>query len=228
MKHEDFTWDDIILEAPGDDVGEELTATDYAAADDDMSIEEGEPTAEEPMEDDMASEEDPADEDPLSEEDPADEDPLEEDPAGEDPLEEDPADEDPLSEEGDESTEEEQMDNTESDVVTDKQNINLVNDYIELYYRIDEIMNQIRTDCKTNIRYNPNMQVVRKNLTKLKELTYDYIINKFTKETYVANLYQFNLIIQALNVNIELLSSVLASNKKFKEDNKKKKTTKKK
>ena len=89
-------------------------------------------------------------------------------------------------------------------------------------------MNQIRTDCKTNIRYNPNIQVVRRNLVKLKETTYTYIVNKFAKETYVSNLYQFNLIIQALNVNIDLLSSILASNKKFNEEKNKKKTTKKK
>ena len=98
----------------------------------------------------------------------------------------------------------------------------MINDFIELYTRIDEITNQIRTDCKTNIRYNPNMQVVRRNLTKLKEITYDYITNKFSKESYVANLYQFNLIIQALNVNIDLLSSVMKSNKQFKEKNAKK------
>ena len=218
MKYDDFTWDDIVLEAPGDDLGgDELAATDYADADG-MDIESGEPTE--------ADAGDPADEDPLADEE------GDEDPADEDPLAEgDPADEDPLAEdgEGDETTSEgEQTDNTESDVTTDIQNKNLANDFIELYYRIDEIMNQIRTDCKTNIRYNPNMQTVRRNLTKLKETTYAYITNKFIKESYVTNLYQFNLIIQALNVNIELLSSVLDSNRAFKEKqngrNKKKNT----
>ena len=221
MKYDDFTWDDIVLEAPGDDLGgDDLAATDYADVDG-MNIESEEPDAG-----------DPADEDPLTDEeggeDPADEDPLADEEGGEDP-----ADEDPLAEdgEGDETTSEgEQTDNTENDITTDIQNKNLANDFIELYYRIDEIMNQIRTDCKTNIRYNPNMQTVRRNLTKLKETTYAYIINKFTKESYVTNLYQFNLIIQALNVNIELLSSVLDSNRAFKEKQNgrnKKKTQKK-
>ena len=223
MKFDDFSWDDIILEAPGDDadLGDDLSATDYSDAEG-MDINEAEPAAD--------AEADPADEDPLAEDegDPADEDPLAED-------EGDPADEDPLAEDGeggsDENPEDEQTDNTESDVVSDKQNINLVNDFIELHRRIDEIMNQIRTTCKTNIRYNPNMLVVRKNMEKLKELTYDYIVNKFAKETYVSNLYQFNLIIQALNTNIELLSSVMDSNRKFKEQEagakKKKNETKK-
>ena len=224
MKYDDFTWNDIILEAPGDDdlgLDDELSATDYADAEG-MDIDEAEPATDD-------TETDPADEDPLAEDegDPADEDPLAEDegdPADEDPLAGDPADEDPLAgdEEGgsDENPEDEQNDNTESNVVSDKQNINLVNDFIELHKRIDEIMNQIRTTCKTNIRYNPNMLVVRKNMEKLKDLTYDYIVNKFTKESYVSNLYQFNLIIQALNTNIELLGSVMDSNRKFKEQEK--------
>ena len=242
MKYDDFTWDDIVLEAPEDDFEEdELSASDYTDAEG-MDIEE----------DDLGGLDEGGGEDELSAADytaggedaaadPADEDPLA-DNAGaeggeEDPLagEGDPADEDPLADDAgegsDENPEDEQTDNTESDVVSDKQNKNLVNDYIELYRRIDEIMNQIRTDCKTNIRYNPNMLVVRRNLEKLKLITYDYIINKFAKETYVANLYQFNLIIQALNTNIELLGSVLASNRKFKEanskDKKKKSETKK-
>lgn len=219
MKYDDFSWDDIILEAPGDDALEggddELSATDYAA--DDVDIEEGEPaeddleaddyTAEEEPEEDVEAdpeEEDPADEDPLSEEgaegegDPADEDPLADDTGGEEDVEADPEEE-------------------TSDVSTDKQNINLVNDFIELYTRMGEIMEQLTTNCKTNIRYNPNIITVRRNLTKLRETTYEYITTKFVKETYVSNLYQFNLIIQALNVNIDLLSSVIDSNRKFKE-----------
>ena len=255
MKHDDFTWDDIILEAPEDDALEddELSASDYSEAED-MDIEEGEPETDPADEDPLASgaedytaeptadteeggepAEDGGDEDPLAG-DPADEDPLADDGIGgedeldggdEDPLAGDPVDEDPLAEDNeggegsDENPEDKQTDNTESDVVSDKQNINLVNDYIELYTRIDTIMQQIRTDCKTNIRYNPNMLTVRRNLEKLKDITYDYIVNKFTKETYVANLYQFNLIIQALNTNIDLLASVLASNRKFKEANSK-------
>ena len=208
MKYDDFSWDDIVLEAPGDDadMGDDLAATDYADAEG-MDIEEGDPMAEE------GGEADPADEDPLAEGDPTDEDPMAED--GGDGSDENPEDE--------------QTDNVE-DVVSSKQNLNLVNDFIELYRRIDEIMNQIRTDCKTNIRYNPNMSVVRRNMEKLKDITYEYITNKFSKESYVSNLYQFNLLIQALNTNIELLSSVLASNRKFKEasENKKKKNETKK
>ena len=219
MKFNDFDWKDIILEAPGDDEAEtddELAATDYAEAD--VDVEEGDPAEEESPtdENEEVDDADPADEDPLADE---------ETEGGEDDA--DPADEDPLADEegGSDSEgdqEEEQSDNAENNVNEDKQNANLINDYIELYKRMDTIMNQIRTDCKTNIRYNPNILVVRRNMTKLKEITYDYITHKFAKESYVANLYQFNLIIQALNVNIELLSSLMESNKKEKLNKKRK------
>jgi hypothetical protein len=219
MKFNDFDWKDIILEAPGDDEAEmddELAATDYAEAD--VDVEEGDPAEEESPtdENEEGDDADPADEDPLADEETED---------GEDDA--DPADEDPLADEegGSDSEgeqEEEQSDNAENNVNEDKQNANLINDYIELYKRMDTIMNQIRTDCKTNIRYNPNILAVRRNMTKLKEITYDYITHKFAKESYVANLYQFNLIIQALNVNIELLSSLMESNKKEKPNKKRK------
>jgi len=199
MKFNDFDWKDIILEAPGDDEAEmddELAATDYAEAD--VDVEEGDP----------AEEESPTDENEEGDDaDPADEDPLADEEGGSD---------------SEDDQEEEQSDNAENNVNEDKQNANLINDYIELYKRMDTIMNQIRTDCKTNIRYNPNILAVRRNMTKLKEITYDYITHKFAKESYVANLYQFNLIIQALNVNIELLSSLMESNRKEKLNKKRK------
>lgn len=220
MKFDDFNWKDIILEAPGDDeveTDDELAATDYAEAD--VDVEEGDPAEEEsPTEEDESEDTDPADEDPLDDEGSEEGDAEEIDPADDDPLADEEGTDD--SEGGEE---EEQSDNAENNVNADKQNANLINDYIELYKRIDTIMNQIRTDCKTNIRYNPNILVIRRNMTKLKELTYDYITHKFAKESYVANLYQFNLIIQALNVNIELLSSLMESNRKEREKNKDKK-----
>ena len=231
MRDNDFSWDDIILEAPGDDAldegGDELSATDYAS--DNVEIEEGEPADEleaddytaEDEEGETDSEEDVLNDEENEEGDPADEDPLSDEEGG---GEGDPADEDPLSDEegGEEDVTADEESEEVSDVSSDKQNINLVNDFIELYNRMGEIMEQLTTNCKTNIRYNPNIITVRRNLTKLRETTHDYIINRFTKESYVSNLYQFNLIIQALNVNIDLLSSVIDSNKKFQEKEEKK------
>jgi hypothetical protein len=81
---------------------------------------------------------------------------------------------------------------------------------------MDTILTEIRSSSKVKLHINPNILSVRKNIEKLKEVTYVYLTDKFAKETYVANLYQFNLIIQALNVNVELLDAVIknTTNKK--------------
>jgi hypothetical protein len=86
MKHDDFSWDDIILEAPGDDAvkgsDDELSATDYAS--DDVDAVEAEPAEDDLEADDYTAEEGEEDveADPEAEEDPADEDPLAEDELG--------------------------------------------------------------------------------------------------------------------------------------------------
>jgi hypothetical protein len=213
MKFEDFSWEDIVMEAPEDENLEgddDLGPTDYTETED-MDIEEGEPPAEEPTEGEETED-------------------MGEEPAeGDDEL----GSPDDMSGEGEEGLNEEedteQTDNeeTESENTTDIQNKNLINDFIELYRRINEIINQVRTDCKSNVRYNSNVTTVRKNLDKLKDVTYDYITNKFSEQSYVSNLYQFNLIIQALNVNIDLFASVLATDKAVKNKDKKDKKGKK-
>lgn len=206
MKFDDFNWDDILMEAPEDefeDEGgeEELGPTDYADAEN-LEIEEEEPTDEEGT--DTGEEDLGEDEEGLDDEDTGDEESLE-----------------------DESLDEEQTDNDDvsSDIVSNKQNKYLIHDFIELYNRMDSILFSIRSDVRMTIRINPNHRIVRQNIEKLRQLTYDYITDKFTKESYVSNLYQFNLIIQALNVNLDLLDEMSKALKK--EEDKKKKTNRK-
>ena len=194
MKFDDFNWKDVVMEAPGDEVAEddeELSATDYADADN-LEIEEGSPE-EEPTEG----------EEPVEGEEPA-EDELGEDEGATDYTEEDPTAE---GEEGtDETTEEEPLEDEQLDNSQDKyigQNKHLVQDYIELYNRLEEIENILRRESFKLSHRNPKHYKVRANIGKLKELTYDYVINKFEKNSYVENLYQFNMILQAANVNIE-------------------------
>lgn len=209
MRFEDLNWKDILMEAPEDveDGGEELSATDYTDAEN-LEIEEGNP------DDDMGLDEGGEDELDLGDEE-------------EIGLDEDAVDEDESID--DETPEEEQTDNDEEsdDIVSDKQNKYLIHDFIELYKRMDEILSEIRSNGKIKLHINPNFLVVRKNIEKLREVTYDYIIDKFAKESYVSNLYQFNLTIQALNVNVDLLDSLLKSVKLGKEKEKKKESKKK-
>ena len=209
MKFNDFNWEDIIYEAPNEpeEADDGLSATDYS---DESDLEVEDVSAEEDLgaEDytEMENEEgdEPADEE-GGEEMPEDQDPMaegEEGEMGEDGLEGE-------GEEGmeDDSLDDEQQDNAENDPQS-QQNKYLAHDFIELYNRQKEIIDKIRKDNRLNAFTNPTTAQVKRNLEKLSQVTYDYIIDKFSKETYVANLYQFNLIIQAMNLNIQMLEEV--------------------
>ena len=209
MKFNDFNWEDIIYEAPNEpeEADDGLSATDYSDESnlevDDVSAEE-DLGAEDYTEMENEEEDEPADEE-GGEEMPEDQDPMaegEEGEMGEDGLEGE-------GEEGmeDDSLDDEQQDNAENDPQS-QQNKYLAHDFIELYNRQKEIIDKIRKDNRLNAFTNPTTAQVKRNLEKLSQVTYDYIIDKFSKETYVANLYQFNLIIQAMNLNIQMLEEV--------------------
>ena len=202
MKFEDFNWKDIVMEAPGDEPAEEdeeLSATDYADAEN-LEIEEESPE-EEPTEGEETTEDELADDEGAT-------DYTEEEGEEEEPLE----GEETTDETGEEALpEEEQLDNSQDKFIG--QNKHLVQDYIELYNRLEEIENALRRESFKLSHRNPKHYKIRANIGKLKELTYDYVINKFEKNSYVENLYQFNMILQAANVNIEAITD----HKKIKE-----------
>lgn len=210
MKFNDFNWDDIIMEAPEDnieDTGEELTATDYTDAEG-LDIEEGDPANEDNL-DDEGDTTDNGDED------------LNLDENNEDDLNLDDPEGDTT---GDENPEDEQIDNeNETENPSDKQNKYLIRDFIELHTRLEEILELLRTDRNVVLCGNPVFIKVRQNLDKLCEVTYDYIVNKFANNSYVANLYQFNLIIQAMNINVQMLESIKDLEIKLQEKKKKRK-----
>ena len=219
MKFNDFNWKDVIYEAPGDPEDDELSASDYTDAED-VDVE---PTGEEEdlgAEDYTESESDEESED--GEEDLSNE--NEEDMGEDEGFE----DEDSSDMGEDDSSNDEQIDNEKNKDKYDvkQKNKYLINDFIELHTRQGEILNKIKKDKKFNAFTNPTVGQVKKNLEKLQQVTYDYIIDKFSKESYIANLYQFNLIIQAMNVNVGMLERV--ADGKLSELEKKKKTTKKK
>ena len=202
MNFNDISWDDIILEAEDTPEEDTLSATDYNEAED-MEIEEaGEKDlspsdySEEETEEDSTDEN--LDEEPIEGEEQSDE--L--DSTGDKSLDDNP------ESDSIETPEEEQTVNEEENI-NSQQNKYLIQDFIELHTRIDEILDKLRSDKKLNSFVNPTYTQVKKNLVKLKDVTYDYITDKFVKATYVSNLYQFNLIIQALNINVQLLENSL-------------------
>jgi hypothetical protein len=214
MKFNDFDWKDVIYEAPGDPEDDELSASDYTDAEN-VDVE---PAGEE---EDLGAED-------YTESEPEDEPTDEEDDLGDETENDMDKDEESPDMSEDDSSNVEQIDNEKNKDKDDvkQKNKYLINDFIELHTRQGEILNKIKKDKKFNAFTNPTVGQVKKNLEKLQQVTYDYIVDKFSKENYIANLYQFNLIIQAMNVNVGMLERV--ADGKLSELEKKKKTTKKK
>ena len=200
MRIDDISWDSIILEAPNNKKNneEELTNDDYEDAD--MNIEEDN------MDEESESENTDKNTNNDDEENPEENNDIETDDSSDNDTESNP------DVDTDENVEDEQNDSGDEQNVDDTQNKYLIRDFIELYNRIDEILNTLIKDKKLNSSINPTYRQIKHNIEKIKDVVYDYIADKFVHETYISNLYQFNLIIQALNINIQMLEVNLKRN----------------
>ena len=200
MRIDDISWDSIILEAPNNKKNneEELTNDDYEDAD--MNIEEDD------MDEESESENTDKNTNNDGEENPEENNDKETDDSSDNDTESNP------DVDVDENVEDEQNDSGDEQNVDDTQNKYLIRDFIELYNRIDEILNTLIKDKKLNSSINPTYRQIKHNIEKIKDVVYDYIADKFVHETYISNLYQFNLIIQALNINIQMLETNLKRN----------------
>ena len=200
MRIDDISWDSIILEAPNNKKNneEELTNDDYEDAD--MDIEEDN------MDEESESENTDKNTNNDGEENPEENNDIETDDSSDNDTESNP------DVDVDENVEDEQNDSGDEQNVDDAQNKYLIRDFIELYNRIDEILNTLIKDKKLNSSINPTYRQIKHNIEKIKDVVYDYIADKFVHETYISNLYQFNLIIQALNINIQMLETNLKRN----------------
>ena len=200
MRIDDISWDSIILEAPNNKKNneEELTNDDYEDAD--MNIEEDN------MDEESESENTDKNTNNDGEENPEENNDIETDDSSDNDTESNP------DVDTDENVEDEQNDSGDEQNVDDMQNKYLIRDFIELYNRIDEILNTLIKDKKLNSSINPTYRQIKHNIEKIKDVVYDYIADKFVHETYISNLYQFNLIIQALNINVQMLEINLKRN----------------
>ena len=200
MRIDDISWDSIILEAPNNKKNneEELTNDDYEDAD--MDIEEDN------MDEESESENTDKNTNNDDEENPEENNDIETDDSSDNDTESNP------DVDVDENVEDEQNDSGDEQNVDDTQNKYLIRDFIELYNRIDEILNTLIKDKKLNSSINPTYRQIKHNIEKIKDVVYDYIADKFVHETYISNLYQFNLIIQALNINVQMLEINLKRN----------------
>ena len=173
MRIDDISWDSIILEAPNNKKNdeEELTNDDYEDAD--MDIEEDN------MDEESESENTDKNTNNDDEENPEENNDIETDDSSDNDTESNP------DVDTDENVEDEQNDSGDEQNVDDTQNKYLIRDFIELYNRIDEILNTLIKDKKLNSSINPTYRQIKHNIEKIKDVVYDYIADKFVHETYI-------------------------------------------
>ena len=195
----------IVTEAPED----AMEPTDYAAAEKEMNDanQDGKPdpgteTADETADEDMEPEDytDTEGEDIENADNPMDEETGEE---GETTDTENGV--------GDETTEE-PMPEENGDKT---KNTFLIRDFMNLYFTSLNLVEKVNNIKKTSLIKNKIYLQVAKNINEMNDTLYDYIVNNFSNNSYVFNLYQFNLFLEVLNVNVEMLkkSGELSSNK---------------
>lgn len=208
-KDKDTEIDEDQIAKKGEEVDDDLEADDYTEEEVDLDDEDLE--ADDYTEDDEDTETEDYTEDDVDDEEETDEDVTEDEEAN--------GVEDNIDETGDESTDytEETSDESDSTLSSttpepsntgspnDMRNTSLINDYITLYDAIKGIITKVNSMNKTDILRNKIIIQVSKNLNILLNTLHKYIIKSFDKNSYVFNLYQFNLFIHAVNVNIEMI-----------------------
>lgn len=128
-----------------------------------------------------------------------------------------------------ENSNDEQM-NNEDQNKDNENNKFLIKDYLELYNRLEEILEKINSNEKFKFSRDVAYNKARLNIEKIRDMLFDYITLRFNNESYVANLYHFNLVIQAININIAMIEkspTIAEINERNKEkENKNKKNEK--
>lgn len=104
-----------------------------------------------------------------------------------------------------ENSNDEQMNNDDQNNDNTENNKFLIRDFLELYNRLDEILEKINSSEKFKFSRDVVYNKARLNIEKIRDMLFDYITQRFNKESYVANLYHFNLVIQAININIAMI-----------------------
>lgn len=107
-----------------------------------------------------------------------------------------------------------QNEETPTDDGDKAKNTYLVRDFIELYYTTRNMIEKLNNVTKTTLVKSKVYLQVIENLTDMNNVLYEYITHDFSKKSYVFNLYQFNLFLECIKVNIEIIkkSGELQSN----------------
>jgi hypothetical protein len=201
----DITKTGILMEADDDLGPTDYNSDDLGGADDTGGDEDLGPTDyNEDSGDDTTTDDTGDDSDDLDTDDGGDDDldSLESD--TDDPTTE-PSDDNGEGTEDVENSNDEQMNNDDQNNDNNENNKFLIRDFLELYNRLDEILEKINSSEKFKFSRDVVYNKARLNIEKIRDMLFDYITQRFNKESYVANLYHFNLVIQAININIAMI-----------------------
>lgn len=184
----------VLLEAEKEEETQsiKITADETEYEDDDLEMDE--------------SSDETTDEEPTEETDEGDEEATDYSDSEE---EESPDDEEESmdSEETDSEEEDEESSDENTEVDDNKKNNILMDDFISLYYFTKTIITKVSSYDRGNILSNSVISQVVKNMTLLQEKLYKYIVEGYST-TYIHNLYQYNLYVQGIKINIEMLKKI--------------------
>lgn len=202
----------VVTEAPEDTTietgvtnngpeADDMGSTDYDAAaaemddaDQDGTPDEGTETAENEV-DDMEADDYNTDEEETGE--------GETGEGGEDDLAAEDYGEEGGEETDDELPEEEEIPDEKGDK---SKNRFLVREYVQLYHDVETIIKKLNNNHKTDLIRSEIYLKVSNNLADMNDMLYEYLKNDFSQKSYLFNLYQFNLFLEFINVNAEIMA----------------------
>lgn len=203
LPEEDSEPEDLTEETQGDET--ETTESEADTNSDDLPEEDSEPEdLTEEAEDDTVESETEVDpnSDDLPEEDSEPEDLTEgsdEDTAGGESTDGDTETDDSSTDTMSTETEEEQ---------TSPRTIRLLQeDYIDLYFRTKDFVTKLTSLNKSDPILNQVVVQIDRNLNKLKDALWDYVVYDYNNNSYVANMFRYNEFIEVFKVNLEMLSA---------------------
>lgn len=124
-----------------------------------------------------------------------------------------PEDGDTPSDETDTESEEDvddtsEIQDEESSENNNVKNYNLMKDFSRIFYLVSDMMKRIDGLIYAKPIQNSVVAQVSRNLTNIKSSIVQYVKYKFSTNSYTANLYHYNIIIQAIKINVEILNKI--------------------
>lgn len=88
--------------------------------------------------------------------------------------------------------------------------LNLLEDFTDLFNRCKDVLVKVDNIDRTDIIVNQVVNQVKKNISRIKQVTWNYVSYDFNRNNYVMNLYSYNQLIEAFKLNIDMLANTKA------------------